>query len=126
VGVRQAAATVDAFQLRLLGTGCFPDPRRPKVIWIGLAEVPSALLRLHASIEQEFFQFGFPREQRAFSPHLTIGRVKSSRNSSRLIERLATTGFESEPFWVREVVVMKSELKSSGAIHTPVERVELK
>ncbi len=125
-GTKRAAAGVEAFQLRFSGSGCFPSERHPKVVWVGLAEIPQAILNLHVGIEQELVQAGFPCEERPFSPHLTLGRVRSSRNSSRLVERLSATEFNSETFLVREVVVMKSELKSSGAVYTPIERVELK
>lgn len=125
-GTKQAAASIKSFQLKFSSTGCFPSERHPKVVWIGLVEVPPALLNLHSCIEHELAQAGFLPEERPFSPHLTIGRVRSNRNTSRLIERLCAGGFDSEPFLVRQVVVMKSELKSSGAVYTPIERIELK
>jgi RNA 2',3'-cyclic 3'-phosphodiesterase len=123
--VRCAAARVDAFSIRLSGTGCFPSPRRPKAFWIGVAGA-SDLLRLFEAIEEELFSAGFPREARPFSPHLTLGRVRVDRTSARLEEALAAAEFDAAPFLVTEVTVMKSELRKSGAIYTALVRAPLK
>ena len=57
--------------------GGFPNLRRPRVLWVGMEEPTGELQRLQAKIETELASLGFEKEKRKFSPHLTIGRVKS-------------------------------------------------
>jgi 2'-5' RNA ligase len=125
LAVRCAAARVEAFPVHLSGTGCFPSPRRPRAFWIGVAQA-SDLVRLFEAVEQELLSAGFPRETRPFSPHLTMGRVRVDRSSSRLGEAMARSKFDAAPFLVTSLTVMKSELRKSGAVYTPLAREPLK
>jgi 2'-5' RNA ligase len=75
VGVDGAADGVDAFEMRVGGFGAFPNPRRPNVIWSGIEPSPT-LGELQERVEAELSSIGFPREDRKFRPHLTIGRAK--------------------------------------------------
>jgi len=74
------AMNAPAFTITIGGAGCFPNPRRPRVIWIGIDEPQGRLVRLHAAIEEALDNAGFPPEGRPFKPHLTLGRV--NRRSS--------------------------------------------
>jgi 2'-5' RNA ligase len=125
LAVRTAATRVDAFSIRLAGTGCFPSLRRPRAFWIGVAEA-SNLVRLFEAVEQELFSAGFPQESRPFAPHLTVGRIRVDRPNARLEAALGAAEFDVPPFRVTEVTVMKSDLKSSGAVYTPIERARLR
>jgi RNA 2',3'-cyclic 3'-phosphodiesterase len=125
LAVRCAAARVEAFPVHLSGTGCFPSPRRPRAFWIRVAQA-SDLVRLFEAVEQELLSAGFPREARPFSPHLTLGRVRVDRSSSRLGEAMARSKFDAAPFLVTSLTVMKSELRKSGAVYTPLAREPLK
>lgn len=107
-------------------TGCFPSAKRPRVFWVGMPAIPEALVSLHAFIEEELFREGFPREDRRFSPHLTIGRVRSPQNASRVAEDLIATGFEREGFQATEVIVMRSEMNPGGSVYTPLFQVALR
>jgi 2'-5' RNA ligase len=124
--VEQAGSGSKSFDLQLSGTGTFPNQRNPRVLWIGLAETPQVFKELYNAIDLGLSNAGFSRESRPFAPHLTIGRVKSNRNVLALVQALRAAGFHSEPFSVREVVVMKSLLKSSGAIYNPIQTFPLK
>jgi 2'-5' RNA ligase len=123
--VRCAAARVDAFPIRLSGTGCFPSPRRPRAFWIGVADA-SPLVHLFEAIEDELASAGFPREGRPFSPHLTLGRVRHDRSNSRLGEAMVGAEFDAAPFLVTDVTLMKSELRKSGSVYTALVRAPLK
>ena len=125
LAVRSAAARTDAFPIHLSGTGCFPSPRRPRAFWIGVADA-SNLIRLYEAVELELFSAGFPREARPFSPHLTLGRVRVDRSSARLGEVMTGAEFDTAPFLVTNVTVMKSELRQLGAVYTPLARGPLK
>jgi RNA 2',3'-cyclic 3'-phosphodiesterase len=117
--VQHTTGSCSPFQVEVQGTGCFPSPRRPSVLWIGLKEIPEALARLHRTIEDELAKAGFAREAKPFNPHLTIGRIRNPRNASVLAESLIKRGFEGESFSAHEVIVMKSQLDPRGATYTP-------
>ena len=65
------------FNLKLFNLGVFPNERNPKIIWVG-AGYPGQLKQLFIILEEAAFSFGYPKEQRGFTPHLTIGRVKEN------------------------------------------------
>ncbi len=77
------------FPLRLKGTGTFPPGNRmsARVLWAGVEEVPE-LMELQAALEAECEKAGFPREERAFHPHLTLGRVKSPDGLGPVLDEL--------------------------------------
>jgi 2'-5' RNA ligase len=116
--VERAAGGIAPFEVEIGGTGCFPSPQSPRVLWVGLPDVPEALRQLYANLESELEREGFPPEKRRFSPHLTIGRLRAQHNASAVAEALIASGFEPETFKATEVVVMRSDLKPTGSIYT--------
>jgi len=116
----RAARAAGPMEITIAGAGCFPSARSPRVLWIGLREIPDDLKRLYEAIEDEMAGCGFARERRKFGPHLTIGRLRSQHNARLLSERLLLTGFGPEPFEAREITVMRSDLKPTGSIYTPL------
>ena len=123
--VERAAKGLGEFDIEVSTTGCFPSARSPRVLWVGLGNMPDGLKQLHANVESELARAGFPREQKRFSPHLTIGRVRSPQNAARTAEDLIAQGFAPETFRATEVIVMRSELNSSGSIYTPQAIIKL-
>jgi 2'-5' RNA ligase len=117
--LERAVRSASRFEIEVGGTGCFPSARSPRVLWIGLGAVPDQLLRLHDAIESEMEAIGFQREPKPFTPHLTIGRLRSGRNAARLAQELLAAGFEPERFTARQVILMRSDLRPAGAIYTP-------
>jgi 2'-5' RNA ligase len=114
------------FTMSLKGMGGFPNLKRPRVIWIGTGSGGEELSFLAKRIEEETEKIGFPKEKRSFSPHFTIGRVKSPKNIEQLAARVESSDFQTEEVEVAEVVVMKSQLTPAGAIYTPQKIVRLK
>ncbi len=115
------------FSLSLAGLGFFPDPRRPRVLWVGLSGEVDQLLHLQSDVSEGLGQFGTHREQRAFQPHLTLARV---RPRSRLSPGSwpaadAVNGPRPVPWTVREVHLMRSELHPAGARYTILRSVHL-
>lgn len=117
--VQRAVLGINKFEIEISGAGCFPSSRNPRVLWIGLSEVPAALRQLHSNLEDELDREGFAREKRKFSPHLTIGRLRGPKNATHLAEILIESGFTAERFTASEVIVMRSDLKPTGSIYTP-------
>lgn len=103
------------FPLRLEGTGAFPGERNPRVLWVGFAADPE-LLALQGELDTALEGEGFARENRAFKPHLTLGRVKGpSRIRDAMFElgkhRLEAFGGQT----VRKVALFESRLRPEGA-----------
>lgn len=148
--VAEAAHTIDPFELVVSGCGTFPPHGRPKVLWIGCAGIPPAssslpdseirdpqfeinhvaplllpLSSLHTALEDHCAAANFEREPRAYHPHLTIARLRESKDSRTLAEHHKQLGFPAQTFTVSELVVFRSELSSKGSKHTALARHEL-
>lgn len=119
LAVERAASPLREFAIEVKGAGCFPSPKNPRVLWVGLAGVPEGLRQLHAAIEDGLEREGFPRESKRFSPHLTVGRIRDPKGASRVGEDLIAAGFEAETFQAGEVILMRSDLNPEGSIYTP-------
>lgn len=114
----RAASGGRALSLVLQGFGVFPDFRRPRVVWAGIAPDP-ALEILQHRVEQEFAPLGFPTEARAFRPHVTLGRAARdarARDFAGLEAALGRVEF-SETALVSAVDLMQSTLQSGGAVY---------
>jgi 2'-5' RNA ligase len=122
--LRQVCAHQAPFKFQLEGLGIFPNPNRPRVIWIGVAEPGGALVALHKGVVQSLAPLGFEPEKRAYSPHLTIGRAARHAGRRELAEvgdlvARSTVGTLAQVS-VDHIVLMKSDLQSSGAVYTPL------
>jgi 2'-5' RNA ligase len=124
--VSQTAQAHARFELVVHGCGVFPNERDPRVLWVGLKDETGALQPLVQEIEDRLGAIGFAREERPFRAHLTIGRVRSGRNARELARKLTATDFPRHRFAVEQITLMRSDLKPTGAIYTPLHSAELK
>ena len=107
------------------GIGAFPDLKNPRVIWVGL-EADERLMRLQNEVEKALELLGFVPDERAFRPHLTLGRVRSKRGRTALINALENEkSFSIGHFELSELCLMKSDLKPQGAVYTPLWSMEI-
>lgn len=110
------------FELRLDGAGTFPAGRSPSVVWAGLAGDIASLEALAAAVESAMASLGMPSEKRVFQPHLTLARARGRLRpdlAGLLRERLEAVHYPgAEPFVVRGVSLMRSELRPDGARYT--------
>lgn len=105
-------------KIEFRNVGFFPNPRRPSVVWIGI-EGPPSLAVLAAEVNRVLASIAIPREEKPFVPHLTIARFKENRLSPALqaeIEEWNDHNYGS--FTTREIHLIESRLKSSGAEYT--------
>ena len=124
--LNMAVDGIAPFLLSVSGTGVFPDMRRPRVVWIGLNEDGSNLIRLQKGVEEELRKIGFQSEDRRFTPHITLGRIRSNKNMDKLLKLVEEEkSSELGGFNVSEVHLIKSELKPSGAVYTELYSVML-
>jgi RNA 2',3'-cyclic 3'-phosphodiesterase len=105
------------FEITYNSLGVFPNLHNPRVIWIG-TKSNQVVLDLQSSVERVCLDFGFQKEERAFHPHITFGRVKGTRNLTRLTEAIKTITFEPMQSRCSELLLMKSDLRPSGSIYT--------
>jgi 2'-5' RNA ligase len=107
------------------GLGVFPDFRRPKILWVGLTG--DQLVQLAAEIESALMPLGFTPENRAFTPHLTIGRWREgSRPAKNLRQEIdSLNDFEFGACAVRQIVLFQSVLKPEGASYSELRTIQL-
>jgi len=115
------------FALSLRGTGVFPHPRQPRVVWVGVADGAEDLTALATRLEEDLESLGFVREKKPYQAHLTLGRCRSPRGARDLVTALEA---RREDFLGAMTVdyfdLMQSELTRQGAIYTVLDRFELR
>ena len=105
------------FPLHLEKPGCFPDFKRPRIVWVGLGGNLELLLGLQRRIQQASAGLGEHQEERPFQPHLTIGRIKNAppKEAQRLGDRVQETVLAPATEWtVRQFDLMRSDLSPQG------------
>ena len=118
----RTCGNVAPFRLQAGGLGVFPDKRRPRVIWAGVREESGKLATLQRNIQTATAHFGEKPDDRPFSAHLTLGRIKElrSREATTLREFIERENRELEGWPVRQIELFRSELGSAGARHSVV------
>ncbi|MFH1624747.1 MAG: RNA 2',3'-cyclic phosphodiesterase [Pseudomonadota bacterium] len=124
--VTKVAAKINAFDLEVKGVGAFPDMSHPRVVWVGLESSGGTLGILHKEVGTNLEEIGFAPEGRAFTAHLTLGRVKSLKEKRQLIQEMEKfKKYELGSFRVENLILFKSELRPSGAVYTKLRTFDL-
>lgn len=124
--IEKPVQSTQPFQLKVHGTGAFPNPKNPRIVWVGLTEGKEALSHLQRQLESSLEKVEFPPEDRSFHPHLTLGRVKSSRGKGTLSAKIEKYREEEYgEFQVERVILFKSDLKPSGPVYTILREAKL-
>jgi 2'-5' RNA ligase len=127
--IRSACDGVPPFELTVTGAGCFPNFQRPNVVWAGMIGQVHVATQLAQRVEGECAKLGFEPEDRPFSPHLTLGRVKRDispaerRQVGELIRR--TNIGRVGVVHADAVTLVRSELRATGAVYTPLGNAKL-
>jgi 2'-5' RNA ligase len=125
----EAASEAEPFSFDVQGLDCFPNPRRPRVLWVGVKEPTGKLRALWRAVEARVAPLGWPTERRGFQPHLTLGRVQRRANPAerqavgRLVEE-ANLGWLAG-MKVPAVSFIKSDLRPTGAVYATLAEAEL-
>ena len=126
-----AAQQVHAFHYRLTRLGIFGTVHRPRVLWMGIDEPSGTLDKLQHILHQQLTQQGFGLENRPFSPHLTLARVKAPLSPSeqqslqQLLQGNQQGLISTATYPVRHIEIMKSELSKTGAGYTSLQSFPL-
>ena len=105
-----------SFSLQVSGVGAFPNLMKPRVVWVGLDDPTDTLVPLAKNVEQCLEPLGFKREKRGFSPHITLGRVKSMKGKSALVDGIRQLyDIQGPSFIAIGATLFKSILQPTGA-----------
>lgn len=113
-----------AFRLSLSRLGTFGG-RIPRVVWIGVDGEVEKARELHQHIESVCVDCGLPPDDKPFSPHITVGRVRSPFHCEELLKTIRTITVEPLPVYVDHLVLFKSNLTPDGPIYTPLRTFNL-
>lgn len=105
-------------------TGAFPGWRHPRVLWLGLSEADE-LERLAEVVDRAAAETGFGSRKRPFQAHITLGRVRDRRPLRNEIEPVRQASLARLGGMVREMILYRSELNATGAVHTPMAKFPL-
>ncbi len=122
--LRQVSLGRAPFSFEMRDLGVFPNARQPRVVWVGIVEPSGALAALQKEVSRALESLGFEPEQRAFTPHLTLGRASRQAHRRALAELgELVTRFKAGSLcrvFVDRFVLMRSDLKPDGAVYTPM------
>ena len=117
--VQKRIVTEQKLYLKIEKLGGFPDARRPRVLWCGVAGDVKRLINLQKKLDDDFAAIGFPAEDRSFRAHLTLARIKDPRSVSGFNEALTKhNAFTAGECSVGELILFQSKLTPQGAVYT--------
>lgn len=111
-----ASVKSTAFTIQLRGVGTFPNDRRPKVLWAGIAPCPE-LRALQSKFEETIRALGHPKDKHAFNPHVTLARFQTQPGKDLQTWLQKHQGFETTPVEVDSFHLVQSQLTPTGAIY---------
>jgi 2'-5' RNA ligase len=118
--------TIPSFPIEVRGCGGFPSTKRPRVVWIGVEDPSGSLQAMQARVEAGMQELGFPRDEKGYNPHLTLGRLKSGKGQGMIAQAIeAQRGVDLGQMEVREVCLFRSQLKPTGAEYTKLKVITL-
>ena len=125
--LEEIAVVQKSFQIRLSKLGGFPAIDHPRVLWVGVEQEGGDLLvDLVEKIEFAMITLGFEQEEKSFSPHLTLGRIKSGKNLQKLVKIVKETLFSSAySVAVNQLILYKSILGREGSVYQPLKKAGL-
>jgi 2'-5' RNA ligase len=124
--VAEVAAAGRPLGLEVKGAGGFPSARRPRVVWLGVEGDVPALAGLAAALGARLGPLGFPPEERAFSPHLTLARSRDPRGLPGLAGALVTAAAAEPIAWrAAELTAVESHLSPRGPRYEAIGRAPL-
>lgn len=117
-----------SFEISIKDIGAFPKIDYPRVIWVGLDKGTSESKLLAENIDEALSKIGFEKEARPFTAHLTIGRVRSSKNKQVLKEKMGSVGLQGardKKQVVSSIILFQSKLTPKGSIYTKLHEARL-
>ena len=120
INIFEKPSLTNALEIGLKGTGVFPDVRRPRIVWVGITSGSEQLTKLVFELESKLLDLNIPKDSRKFKPHVTIGRLKQNQKLKDPEIFDDSGAFDAGQFMAKNIVLMKSDLKPSGAEYTVI------
>lgn len=116
-----------SFRLSVQGVGAFPTTRRPKILWAAVNDGAESLQRIHTVSEPKLLELGvYRREERGYTPHLTLGRVKDEADGQLIAAELPRhSDWRGGDVFVEEVLLFNSDLRREGPVYSVIARMPL-
>lgn len=132
--LREITCQNEPFATAITSLGAFPKLEHPRVIWVGLDGTDEPIKRIANTLEGALEKLNFPKEERAFSSHITLGRVRSGKNRNSLVKAMTEEqkmliplkGQKELRFPVRKITLFKSTLSPRGPVYEAVCESDLK
>jgi len=106
------------FHLDIRGTGVFPKKERPRVLWLGVEGEVEKLKKLVYDMNRILKKLGYPPEERDYSPHITIGRIRYPQKVTPDVSRFLNSEYDPIEFQVQKVKFYQSDLVPGGPIYS--------
>lgn len=125
--LKRSVEGVSPFYLTLGGVGVFPSKDRPRVFWAGVHGETAVLSELHRKVQKELGLLGFAPDQKRFSPHLTLARLRSPQGFPAVFEKAEkiARGKEFGRTKITSVDLMLSELGPQGSRYSVLSGIQL-
>ena len=127
--IENLAKNNQPFTASLFSLGVFPKTDFARVIWTGIDKGEKETTLLAKDLEDRIQGLGIPKENRPFSTHITLGRIRSTKNREKLMPAILELGKElgkeNLEFNIEKIVLFKSSLTSSGPIYETLKEVSL-
>ena len=122
--LRAVTAAAAPFEVELVGAGAYPSAARAKVVWLGVGTGASELTALAAGVGTVSEELGLAVDGGAYTPHLTVARVPRPHRVDVVVADLAE-GLRGARWMVDALVLVESDTRPSGAVHTERHRLPL-
>lgn len=126
----ESARGISPFSLEIKELGVFPNLDRVRVVWVGIEGETDELSQLQRRLESNLAILGFPPEERDFTPHLTLARVREQASPVErqgLGQLIAATKLKPiGPFTVAAIALIRSQLTRAGAVYSRIGAVDLR
>ncbi len=116
--LKEVAAKITPFRLEVQGTGCFPSPTRPRVLWLGIGGEVDKLQQLVAGVHCALAELGYPDESKDYHPHVTLARIKYPQKQTPDITSFLNTEYQAISMQSDRIHLISSELLPTGPVYT--------
>ena len=123
--VKKVTNQFEPMELSIGGTGCFPTPSRPRVLWLGINGNINPLNAIAGSLRENLENIGYYTGQREFFPHITLARIRYPQKYTPNIDLFLKSSYDTIVFPIDRVQFFSSELLPSGTIYTLIKSFPL-
>jgi 2'-5' RNA ligase len=124
--LEELAKNMRPINIELTQIGAFPNAKNPHVLWIGIKDDEHQIARFASSVEDNFGKIGFKKEKKPFSPHITLGRIRSPKNIQLLSEAISNYALPVDLKQIAQnITLYKSTLTPAGPIYEPLHSADL-